>query len=131
VAGFPSLRGMAGIAAQAVVVVHLAYLLYVVVGGLLGLRSLHWLWPHAVTAFWAVVGLLTQVACPLTLLEKHLIALDGAVPYAGTFIGRYVEGVFYPAGMRNPVWYATAVFVLASWALVVARHATTKRVAHH
>jgi hypothetical protein len=122
---------MAGVVAQAVVVVHLAYLLYVVLGGFLALRSLHWLWPHAVTALWAVLGVATQVSCPLTLLEKHLITLSGAEPYAGTFIGHYVEGIFYPEGWREPVWHVTAVVVLATWTLAVARHTAAKRVVHH
>jgi hypothetical protein len=120
---------MAGVAAQAVVVVHLAYLLYVVLGGLVGLRSLLWLWPHALTAFWALVGLAIQVSCPLTLLEKHLIALDGAEPYAGTFIGHYVEGVLYPEGWRTPVWYATAAVVLATWAVALVHHTAAERTA--
>ncbi len=91
---------MAGVAAQTVVVVHLAYLLYVLLGGLLGMRNIHWLWPHAVTAFWGVVGLVTQVRCPLTVLEKYLLTLDGTEPYSGTFIGNHVAGVFYPAAWQ-------------------------------
>jgi hypothetical protein len=121
---------MAGVAAQAVVVVHLTYLLYVVLGGLLALRSLHWLWPHAVTGVWAVIGLATQVSCPLTLLEKHLITLAGAEPYVGTFIGHYLEGALYPEGWRGPVWYATAGVVLGTWAVALAHHTAAKRVFH-
>lgn len=110
-------------AAQAVVAVHLGYLLYVLLGGLLALRDLRWLGPHLVTAFWGVVGVAGQLGCPLTALEKHLIRLDGQVPYDGSFIGTYVAGVFYPAEWQGLVWWATAVFVLATYALVVVHHA--------
>lgn len=122
---------MAGVAAQAVAAVHLAYLLYVLLGGLLGLRSLHWLWPHLVTVVWGVLGLLTQVHCPLTLLEKHLLDLDGTQPYAGTFIGHYLEGVLYPASSASLVWWGTAVLVLLTYLLAVARHVSSRRAVHH
>jgi hypothetical protein len=115
---------MAGVAALVVAGVHLAYLLYVLFGGFLGLRSVHWLWPHLVTVVWGVQGLVTQVRCPLTELEKHLILLDGAEPYAGTFIATRVAGVLYPTAWQELVWWATAVVVLASYALVLVRQGT-------
>ena len=121
---------MAGVAAQTVVVVHLAYLVYVLLGGLLGLRNIRWLWPHAVTAFWGVVGLVTQVRCPLTVLEKYLLTLDGTEPYSGTFIGNHVAGVFYPAAWQDLIWYSTAVIVLTSYAVAFARHSAGKRLVH-
>ena len=114
---------MAGLAAQAVVAVHLAYLLYAVVGGLLGLLGVRWLWPHLCTALWGLVGLLTEVTCPLTQLEKHLLAVQGQEPYAGTFIRHYLDGVLYPAAWHDLVWWGTAVFVLGSYALVAVHHA--------
>jgi hypothetical protein len=122
---------MAGVAAHTVVVVHLAYLLYVLLGGLLGLRNIRWLWPHSVTAFWAVVGLITQVRCPLTVLEKYLLVLDGTQPYSGTFIGHHVAGVFYPAAWEALVWYSSAVLVLTSYVVAFARHGASKRLAAH
>lgn len=121
---------MAGVAAQAVVVLHLTYLLYVLFGGLLGLRSLLWLWPHLVTAFWGAVGVAGQYGCPLTELQKYLIRLDGGEPYDGSFIAHYVAGVFYPAAWQELVWWATAMFVLASYAAALVRHGVDRRLAH-
>lgn len=115
-------EAMAGVAAQAVVVVHLTYLLYVLLGGLLGLKDVHWLWPHAVTAVWGVVGVATQMTCPLTALQKHLMVLDGTPPYAGTFIEQHVAGVVYPASWQTAVWYVTALVVLVSYTLTFVRH---------
>lgn len=120
---------MAGVAAQTVVVVHLAYLAYVLLGGLLGLRNLRWLWPHSVTVCWAVIGLVAHTTCPLTDLEKYLLILDGTEPYAGTFIGHHVAGVFYPTAWQDLVWYTTAFVVLASYSLAFARHASEKNLA--
>lgn len=117
---------MAGLAVQAVVAIHLGYLLYVLLGGFLGLRNIHWLWPHLVTAFWGVFGALTKIACPLTVLEKDLLARSGSEPYDGTFIAYHVAGVYYPAGWQAGVWYATALLVLASYALSVSHHTATR-----
>ena len=118
---------MAGLAAQAVVVVHLAYLLYVLFGGFLGLRSLRWLWPHAVTAFWGAFGVAEQLSCPLTVLEKYLLVQAGTEPYAGPFITHYLVGTLYPASWQGAVWYATSAVVLASYVLAFTRHAATNR----
>lgn len=114
---------MAGVAAEAVVTVHLAYLLYVLLGGFLGVRDVRWLWPHAVTTVWGVVGVTMQPTCPLTALEKHLLVLHGSEPYAGTFIDQYLAGVLYPASWQPIVWYATGLTVLVSYMLTFVRHA--------
>ena len=119
---------MAGVAAHAVVIVHLAYLLYVLLGGLLALRNIHWLWPHLMTASWGVVGAITKLACPLTLLEKDLLARSGTTPYAGTFIAHHVAGVYYPADWQAGVWYATALFTLVCYTVAVSRHLATRQV---
>lgn len=108
-------------------VVHLAYLLYVLLGGFLGLRNVNWLWPHAVTAFWGVAGVATQLSCPLTLLEKHLIRVDGTEPYSGPFISHYLVDVVYPASWQPLVWYVTFVLVLTSYVVTFARRSAAKR----
>lgn len=117
---------MAGIAAQAVVVLHLTYLLYVLLGGFLGFRDVRWLWPHMVSVVWGVVGVTWQRSCPLTGLEKHLQALDGETPYAGTFIDQYLAGVLYPAEWQPAVWYASAVVVLVSYTLTYVRYSSVQ-----
>ena len=93
----PYREAVAGIAAQAVVVLHLGYLLFVLLGGFLGLVDVRWLVPHGLSVIWGVLGTVAARACPLTLLEKDLIVLDGGAPYAGTFISHHLAGVYYPA----------------------------------
>ena len=110
---------------QVVVGIHLTYLLFVLAGGFLGLRSTLWLWPHAVTVVWGVVGLATKAQCPLTVLEKHLVVRSGGEPYVGTFIAERVAGVYYPADWQPQVWWATAVVVLVSYVLVAHRQLRT------
>lgn len=109
------------LAAQVVVVLHLAYLVYVVLGGFLGLRSLIWLWPHMITVAWGVFGLFASVECPLTDLEKWLLTLGGVEPYDGPFIDHYLTGVVYPTAWEDLVMSLGAVVVLTSYVVVLAR----------
>ena len=101
---------------------HLGYLLYVLFGGFLGLLDVRWLVPHVLSVIWGVAGTVAARACPLTLLEKHLIELDGGTPYAGTFISHHVAGVYYPAAWQEAVWYLSAVVVLTSYVVVAVHH---------
>jgi hypothetical protein len=116
------MRTAAGLAAQVVVVLHLAYLLYVLLGGFLGLRGLGWLWPHVITAVWGTVGVLTAAPCPLTVLEKYLRAEAGQETYVGPFIDHYLAGTLYPAAWQDWVWMLCALTVLTSYAVSVGRH---------
>lgn len=108
--------------ADAVVVLHLAYLAYVVLGGLLGLRGLAWLWPHAATVAWGLLGTYTALPCPLTLLEKSLIRAGGGTPYDGPFIGHYLAGTVYPRAAEDLVLQLVLVVVLASYGVVLVHH---------
>jgi hypothetical protein len=117
---------MAEAAAWAVVVLHFAYLLYAVFGGLLGLRGVRWLWAHLVSSAWSVTVTATTITCPLTGVEKWLVRESGDVPYDGTFIDHYLEGPVYPVGYDAHVWYSGAVVALASYALVVAHRLRVK-----
>lgn len=92
--------------------------MYVVLGGFLGLRGTAWLWPHAATVAWGAAGVFVSLSCPLTLLQKWLLAQGGVEPYPGTFIDTYVAGVVYPAAWQNAVWSLSALVVLASYAVV-------------
>jgi len=103
-------------------VLHLGYLLYVLLGGFLGLLDVRWLVPHGLSVIWGVVGTVAARACPLTLLEKDLIVLDGGAPYAGTFISHHVAGVYHPAEWQEAVWHLSAVVVLTSYVVVAIRH---------
>lgn len=104
--------------ADLVVVVHVAYLGFVVLGGFLGLRDARWLLPHLATVVWGVVGTMTHLPCPLTSLEKWLDSLAGASSYDGPFITHYLVGTLYPADAQSLVWQATAAVVAASYVVV-------------
>ena len=87
--------------ADAVVVLHFAFVLFVPLGGLLVLR-----WPrlalmHVPAALWGVLMEFAGWTCPLTPLENTLRAMGDEPAYAGGFIEQYVTALIYPAGLTR------------------------------
>ena len=111
--------------ADFVVLLHLAVVAFIVLGGLLALR-----WPraalvHVPFAAWGVAIELGQWICPLTPLENRLRRLAGDGGYEGGFVQHYLLPVIYPAGLTPASGVALAALVLgvnvAIYAFVVRR----------
>jgi hypothetical protein len=86
-----------GIAADAVVLLHFAFVLFVGAGGLLVLRW-RWLgWLHVPAAAWGVLVELAGWTCPLTPLENRLRAAAGEAAYDAGFVEHYILPLLYPA----------------------------------
>ena len=115
--------------AALVAVVHGASIVYVVLGGFLGLRDVRWLVPHVATVTWIVVGGAMLAECPLTALEKWLIVQGGGTPYEGYYIGHYLAGTLFPGSLEQPLRDLSAIVVVASWALVGQRRVALRRLA--
>lgn len=99
------------LAAEAVVLVHFAFVLFVVLGGLLVLRWPRLAWFHLPAAIWGGLIELTGFICPLTPLEKWLRQAGGLAAYEGGFIAHYILPVLYPAGLTRGVQVALGVSV--------------------
>ena len=116
------------LAADAVLVVHAAFVAFVVaglaaiyLGGALG-----WSWvrgrgfrlAHLAAIAVVVVQSWFGVVCPLTTLEMALRARAGAATYAGAFVAHWVESALYwsaPDRVFTLVYTAFAAAVAASW----------------
>ena len=79
-------------AADALVVVHFAFVLFVVLGGLLSLRWPRVAWLHLPCAGWGALVEFAGLRCPLTTWEH---ALRGVDTEAG-FVARLLMPVLYP-----------------------------------
>ncbi len=112
---------LALVAAAVVATGHMAFLVYLVLGGFLALRRFAWLWPHLACTAWSVHITLTQGRCPLTTFEKWLLVQGGGSPYEESFIGHYLSGTVYPAQYEIAVWLASVVIAVGSWTLVLTR----------
>lgn len=98
--------------AELVVVLHLAFVLFVVLGGLLALRWPRAAWFHIPAAVWGAGIEFVQGICPLTPLEIHLRQLGGEAGYSGGFVEHYLLPVLYPAGLNQNVQLGIGLFVL-------------------
>lgn len=104
--------------ADAVVVIHLAFVGFVVLGGLLVLRWPRVMWAHLPAAAWGALISFRGWVCPLTPLENHLRELGRQPGYEGGFVEHYLLAVLYPSGLTREMQGAIGVFVLAVNAFV-------------
>lgn len=87
--------------ADLIVLLHLAFVVFALLGGLLALRWPRVRWFHLPAACWAAAVELGGWLCPLTPLENRLRAQGGDATYPGDFIGRYLLALLYPAGLTR------------------------------
>ena len=113
--------------ADLVLVVHLAFIVFVVAGGLLALR---WRWAplvHLPAAGWGVWIEVSGGICPLTPLENALRRAAGSSGYPGGFIEHYLVPLVYPASLSRSGQLVLAGLVVVSnglvyWAVYRRRH---------
>ena len=104
---------LARVAADAVVTLHLAFIIFVVLGALLVVRWKWIAWAHIPAVIWGAAVEFTGAVCPLTPLEQHLRAIAGDQGYAGGFLEHYVVALIYPTGLTAVMQQAIGVFVMA------------------
>jgi hypothetical protein len=114
---------IARFAADLVLVLHAAFVLFVVLGGVAALRWPRVAWLHLPAALWGVLIECCGWVCPLTPLENWLRRVAGQAGYEGGFIEHYVVRWLYPPGLdrRYQVLLGLAVLlvngvVYAVWA---------------
>lgn len=89
------------ILADLVVAAHVAFVLFVVLGGLLALRWPRVIWLHVPSVIWGALVEFTGWICPLTPLEQSLRDRTGDPGYQGDFIARHLLPVLYPEGLSR------------------------------
>jgi hypothetical protein len=101
-----------GLLADLVLVAHLAFVGFVVLGGFLVLRWRRLAWIHLPVALWGAAIVVTGFTCPLTPLENRLLRLGGRAGYQGGFIEHYVTAVLYPDGLTRQAQLVLGAAVL-------------------
>jgi hypothetical protein len=118
------------LAADFVVLLHFAFILFVVIGGLVVLRWPRFMWLHIPAVAWGAFIELTGRVCPLTPLENRLRIAAGQAGYSGGFIEEYLIPVVYPEGMTR--WFQISLGVgviainLVFYGVLVARRRRAK-----
>jgi hypothetical protein len=120
----------ASLLADLVVVLHLAFAIFAVAGGLLAVRWPRAAWIHLPAAAWGAFIELSGRICPLTPLEQHLRRAAGQAGYEGDFVAHYVLPVLYPAGLTRGAQIVLAAALLAVnvviYAVVWRRHGSRR-----
>ena len=98
--------------ADLVVVLHLAFVLFAVLGGLLARRWQRCAWLHVPAALWAALIEFRGWACPLTPLENWLRRRGGAAGYQSSFIEHYLLPLLYPTALTRRLQIALGLLVL-------------------
>ena len=99
-------------AADGVLTLHLAFILFCTSGALLALK---WRWIALLqipAAAWGFYVELSGRICPLTCIENHLRELAGQAAYQGDCIGHYLLATIYPNGLTREIQFFLAAFVL-------------------
>jgi hypothetical protein len=91
------------LAANGVLIAHLAFVLFVVFGALLVLRWPRLMYLHIPAFVWGGIIEFTGMICPLTPLEVQLRQLSGAAGYQGGFIEHYIVALLYPSALTRNV----------------------------
>jgi hypothetical protein len=106
------------LAADAVMLVHLAFVVFVVVGGLWALRWRPIAYLHLPVVLYGVVIQLAGFTCPLTPLEKSLRRRAGSAGYEGGFVEHYIVPILYPGRFTAGVQLGLALLLAVTNALV-------------
>ena len=113
------------LAADAVVALHLAFVAFAALGGVIAWRRLAYAWLHLPALAWAAYVEFSGTICPLTPLENRLRRQAGEAGYPGGFVEHYLMPVLYPAGLTPDaqVWIGAALVALnaAIYAVALAR----------
>lgn len=116
------------IAADAVLLIHLAFVAFVVLGAFLLVRWPRIAWIHLPALVWGALIEFAGWTCPLTPLEVSLRRAAGQAGYSGDFVEHYIVALLYPDGLTRPLQIALGVIVVLINALIyamVARRART------
>ena len=85
--------------AELVLVLHAAFIVFVLIGGLLALRWRLLPLLHLPCVLWGIMIELYGWICPLTPLENQLREAGGERGYSGGFIDHYLLPIVYPPGL--------------------------------
>jgi hypothetical protein len=98
--------------AGVVVVLHVVFVAFVVLGGFLVWRWRWVAWAHVPAAIWGVAIELGGWVCPLTPVENTFRARAGLAGYSGGFVEHHLLPLLYPTGLTAPTQLALGSVVV-------------------
>ena len=108
------------LAADTLVALHLAFIAFVIAGGLLTLRHRGWAIVHMPAVAWAAWTEFTATVCPLTPWENAFRTEAGDAGYTETFVEHYIVTLVYPEGLTPQTQVVLGVGIVALNAAIYA-----------
>ena len=108
------------IGADLVLIIHFAFVLFVIFGGLLVIRWPSVGWAHVPIAIYGAIIEFVGFICPLTPLENALRQRGGQAGYSGGFIEHYITATIYPSGLTRRIQLVLGGGVLVFNAIIYA-----------
>jgi len=118
------------ILADLVILTHLAFIVFVLFGGLLAIRW-RWIpWVHLPATAWGAAIEFLGWFCPLTPIENMLRRASGSTGYSGDFVEQYLIPIIYPMQFTRELQFFLGCLVvvlnLAVYLVVWRRFCTHK-----
>jgi hypothetical protein len=98
--------------ADIVIIIHLLFILYVALGGLIVLRWNKTIFLHVPAALWGALIMFMGWICPLTYVENDLRKYAGQEVYSEGFIEHYIIPIIYPETLTREWQISVGIFVL-------------------
>jgi len=111
---------LAHAAAELIVFLHFAFIMFVLFGACLTLRWKWIAWLHVPAFLWGAAIEFLGAVCPLTPLEQRLRVAAGEAGYSGGFVEHYIVPVIYPVGLTAAIQFWLGLGVVALNAAIYA-----------
>lgn len=98
--------------ADLIVLIHIGFVCFVLLGGLLALKWRRMMWVHLPAAAWGAIVELNGWICPLTPLENWLRSQAGEGGYTGDFITYYLLSILYPNDLTQEIQTILGIMVV-------------------
>jgi hypothetical protein len=108
--------------ADAVLVLHLAFLAFIMFGGFVAWRWPRVIWAHLVAVAIGVVSITIGFDCPFTTWEQSLRRRGGQHAYTNGFVDHYLTGRLFPHGDDWAAQVVIATCIVVSYAGLIWRH---------
>lgn len=99
--------------ADAILIAHFAFVIFVLFGGALVSRYPHLLRVHLLALLWGIAVQWADWICPLTPLENRFRQLGGEAGYSGSFVEHFISKALYPEHLPLELRYLLGLVLIA------------------
>jgi hypothetical protein len=98
--------------ADALVILHLVFIVFVLIGAFMALKWRTLIWVHIPCLIWGVLVEMLGWYCPLTPIENSFREQAGLATYSGDFVMQYIMPIIYPPELTRSLQIFFGLVVL-------------------